>query len=466
MTVTYWTGFSKRKNSTKQPTSGTDATVKLKDNCSVINPTIQTVGIPINANYFYISDFGRYYFVSNVTKISSAITEFNLEVDVLASYKSQIGSTSAHIVYSSTGYDTQIVDNRIAVMTTKQITDDPQSMGVFDSDGLFLLSVTNVQSSANGFAATYICNHNTLDNVANELMSMDIGQMVIKSVYQPFDCVISCTWLPLKYSTFSTNTYCDTSAEIEFGDYNPHIPGNKLKNPLYSNITMFTLTPRYSDFRAMQPYTSYSLLVPMYGVIDLNASDIRNLLSLGGFGVGWQIDLASGDVTMGIYTAAGTIGQTINFNIGVNCPIAQTSNNMTGTISGIGGTAGGLVGTVVSTVAGNVPGAVLGGIATLTGAATTAMSANSRSTSIKGGINGRSSLALGGDLVLFEYAMDTEDPDDASYIAAYGRPVGEAHAISNHSGYVQCEGASCTMPGSALEKERVNNYLNSGFFYE
>ena len=32
MTVTYWTGFSKRKNSTKQPTSGTDATVKLKDN--------------------------------------------------------------------------------------------------------------------------------------------------------------------------------------------------------------------------------------------------------------------------------------------------------------------------------------------------------------------------------------------------------------------------------------------------
>ena len=465
MTVTYWTGFSKRKNSTKQPTSGTDATVKLKDNCSVINPTIQTVGIPANANYFYISDFGRYYFVSNVTKISNAITEFNLEVDVLASYKSQIGSTSAHIVYSSTGYDTQVVDNRIAVKTTKQITDDPQSMGIFDSTGLFILSVTNVQSSANGFVTTYVCNDNTLDNVANVLMNMDIDARIIKAIYHPFDCVISCTWLPLSYSTFSSNTYC-SSDNIKFGDYDSGIPGNRLTSPLYSNITTFTLTPRYSDFRAMQPYTSYSLLVPMYGVIDLNASDIRNLLSLNGFGVGWQIDLASGDVTMGIYTAAGTIGQTINFNLGVNCPIAQTSNNMTGTISGVGGVAGGIVGTATSLIGGNVPGAVMSGLATLTGASSVALGANSRSTSIKGGINGRSSLALGGSLVLFEYAMDTEDPDDASYIAAHGRPVGEAHAISNHSGYVQCEGASCNMAGSALEKERVNNYLNSGFFYE
>ena len=465
MTVTYWTGFSKRKNSTKQPTSGTDATVKLKDNCSVINPTIQTVGIPANANYFYISDFGRYYFVSNVTKISNAITEFNLEVDVLASYKTNIGSTNAHIVYSSTGYDTQIIDNRIAVKTTKLVTDDPVSMGVFDSTGLFILSVTNVQSSANGFTATYVCNNNTLDNVANVLMNLDIDSRIIKAIYQPFDCVISCTWLPLKYSTFSTNTYC-SSDNIMFGDYDSGISGNRLTNPLYSNITTFTLTPRYSDFRGMQPYTSYSLLVPMYGVIDLNASDIRNLLGLGGFGVGWQIDLASGDVTMGIYTAAGTIGQSINYNLGVNCPIAQTSNNMTGTISGIGGVAGGIVGTAASFITGNAPGAIMSGVATLTGAASVALGANSRSTSIKGGINGRSSLALGGDLVLFEYAMDTEDPDNASYIAAYGRPVGEAHAISNHSGYVQCEGASCTMPGSALEKERVNNYLNSGFFYE
>ena len=467
MTVTYWTNYSKRKNSTTKPSStGTDVTVKLKDDCSIINPIIESATIPANANYVYISDFGRYYFVTNVVYVTKTIKNFQLEVDVLATYKTAIGSTSAHIAYSSTGYDTQIIDPRLTVKTTKQIQDDAKAMGVFSGTGLFLLSVTSVKSSANGFVSTYICDSNTLENVANVLMSMDITNMVIKAVYSPFDCVISCTWLPLNYSTFSSTTYCNTSGNILLGDYDTGIPGNRLTQPLYSNISTFTLTPRYSDFRAMQPYTSYSLLIPMYGVVDLNASDIRNLLSLGGFGIGWEIDLASGDTTIGIYTAAGTIGQTINFNMGVNCPIAQTSNNMTGTISGIGGVAGGLVGTGASALLGNVPGAIMGGIATLTGAATTAMSANSRSTSIKGGINGRSSLALGDSFILFEYAMDTEDPDDADYIAKWGRPVGVSHAISNHSGYVQTENASVDINGTTLEKDRVNQYLNAGFFYE
>ena len=39
MTITYWTNFSKRINSTKQPTGGTNiTTVALKTPCSVETP--------------------------------------------------------------------------------------------------------------------------------------------------------------------------------------------------------------------------------------------------------------------------------------------------------------------------------------------------------------------------------------------------------------------------------------------
>ena len=40
MNIKYWTGFSKRKNSTKVPTSGTDAAVNLKDDCSILRQTL------------------------------------------------------------------------------------------------------------------------------------------------------------------------------------------------------------------------------------------------------------------------------------------------------------------------------------------------------------------------------------------------------------------------------------------
>ena len=119
MTLTYWSGYSKRKNSTKQPTSGTDVTVYLKDNCSVVNPIFQASTVPTTANYFYIADFGRYYFLSNVVQISNSIWEFTLEVDVLASYKSAIGSTVARIAFAATGWDKDIVDPRTVTKSTK-----------------------------------------------------------------------------------------------------------------------------------------------------------------------------------------------------------------------------------------------------------------------------------------------------------------------------------------------------------
>ena len=72
MTIEFF-NFSKKKNSTKQPTtgSGTQYTgVELKDDCSILNPVIKVrvAGIPVPTvapvntfNYAYIAKFQRYY---------------------------------------------------------------------------------------------------------------------------------------------------------------------------------------------------------------------------------------------------------------------------------------------------------------------------------------------------------------------------------------------------------------------
>ena len=464
MKLKYWTGFSKRKNSTKIPTAtATEIDVWWKEDTPIDAPSVVLATNAINIDYVYINDFGKYYTVSSIIKLTDGTTQYDLKEDVLATHKTEIGNTVAHIARSSSGYDTMMIDSMLPIKSTKLISKASYDPSIFSSNGCFVLSITNVKASANGFAASYICSYNILENVANVLMNMDISSMVIKSIYRPFDCVISCTWLPIKLATATANC---TSEEIYFGDYNSHISGYRLTTPTISNIGSVTVTPTYTDFRMVPPYTTYSLMMPFYGLVDLNASDIRNMIQLGSVSIGWNLDLASGDMTVGIYTGASIIGQTFNYNIGVNCPIAQTSNNMTGTIASIGGTVGGLIGTGISIATGNVPGAVLSGSAVLGSATSAALSYNTRSTSIKGGINGRSVAALGGEFVLSEYAMETADPDDASYIATYGRPVGLAHAINNHSGFVQCENASVTIAGDDFEREEINSFLNGGFYYE
>ena len=38
MVIECYSGFQKKPNSTKQPSGGSTKTVRLKDNCSVLNP--------------------------------------------------------------------------------------------------------------------------------------------------------------------------------------------------------------------------------------------------------------------------------------------------------------------------------------------------------------------------------------------------------------------------------------------
>lgn len=85
--------------------------------------------------------------------------------------------------------------------------------------------------------------------------------------------------------------------------------------------------------------------------------------------------------------------------------------------------------------------------------------------SIKGSGNGKAHFQ-DTTFKLYTTVAATEDPDDADYIAKFGRPVGHVGQISNYSGYIQCESASIDIQGFEGEREEINRYLNSGFYYE
>ena len=457
MKVRYWTNYSKRKNSTKQPAldTGVEVDVNLLNDCSIIDPIIQTDGIPQTANYFYIPDFDRYYFLNGPTKISNSLTEFKLEVDPLASYKSNIGSTAAHITYSSTGYDKDIIDTRIAQHTTKQWATNSIDFTSFSATGCFVLSVLSKDGGATGFQSAYLLTVADLQALCNVIMSLDVNSWIIGAVYAPLDCMVSCKWFPLDYSVISST--CCTTGDRYLGALSIGT-GPIVTNPVYFNSITFGLTPRYNDFRRLSA-SNYYMFMPFAGLFDISQNSI--IKSNGALSVRFSLDLITGSMVITEADANLNILNMTEVGYGVDCPLASVQ----------GGNINNFVSNIATAAAGVGAGAASGNIAGMVGAAAAGIAgatqeAATKQYRTKGTQGSRAYYYEGLKFKLIEETWDTENPNSADYIAKQGRPVFQTHAISNHSGYVQCEGASVDMAGSAIEKQRVNDYLNTGFYYE
>ena len=70
----------------------TEISVILKSAQNIMSPEImlQTKTLPIEANYCYISDFGRYYYINAQRLENGNISSIELTVDVLMSFKDMI----------------------------------------------------------------------------------------------------------------------------------------------------------------------------------------------------------------------------------------------------------------------------------------------------------------------------------------------------------------------------------------
>lgn len=125
MNVVFYS-FTKKKESTKQPSaSGTTYDCSLIEGTSVLAPAIKILapsGVDITSyNYAYIADFGRYYFVTDITYDITTFT-VHLTVDVLASAKTEIGSSSHFVERCASEFDGTIVDALYPQKADPQLT--------------------------------------------------------------------------------------------------------------------------------------------------------------------------------------------------------------------------------------------------------------------------------------------------------------------------------------------------------
>lgn len=87
----------------------------LRKSSSIIDPVIvfdiSNLSYLINnANYLYISSFGRYYYITNIISVNQNLWEVHCHVDVLMSYKDSIKAQNAIIARQEGLYNLYLDD--------------------------------------------------------------------------------------------------------------------------------------------------------------------------------------------------------------------------------------------------------------------------------------------------------------------------------------------------------------------
>ena len=148
--------FTKEVNSTARPSgSGQTYPCVVITPCDIINPQLRlqlgTGYNPSTYNYCYVPAWGRYYWINDWI-MDGPIWTAVCNVDPLASWKTQIGATSAYVLRSAAAYDGDVIDNLYPTLAEPTITVSNYNTGWFtdlDYDhGTFVVGLINSQGAS------------------------------------------------------------------------------------------------------------------------------------------------------------------------------------------------------------------------------------------------------------------------------------------------------------------------------
>ena len=459
MNINVWSTFTKRKNSTLQPTGGTQKTVVLKEECSLKNPVF-ILNEPI-ANYTYVEAFNEYFFVTDVVNLDRHRSEVHCTLDPCATYKSGITGYTAFVERAASSYDAYVND---PLLTAKQdIIRESRiatNLSIFGT-GCF---ITEVLNSTQG-----ICLYVTPDlEPFRELLNpncyqaSDVADWIDSKIAQAFDLDVyigSIKWVPFNAADIGNTTNDFYVGPVDVGVDSSYTIRRANQSHYVRSTETLTLFSQdlFNDFRDCNPrFTQYNLRLPGVGVVDLDSaiigSAIHNSRSII---CDIDVDLVSGDVVYSLMAdSVRSYFARFKGNVSVNVPIGKSVSDMAQSVSMV---AGGVAGGAIS---GGIPGAIIGGVVGLVNAVHNELTPQ---TSMVGGSGNKADLyATRSSLVISRRQYGAKDyPTTVA-----GRPLYQNVLLSTLSGFVKCGNASVPLNCRDADREAINNYLNTGIYIE
>lgn len=458
--------FSKRDNSTKRPTgSGTTLQCETRYESSILSPTMQinsTISNPSSLNYAYIPAFNRYYWVTDWS-YDRGFWIVRMTVDVLATYKNEIGASELYVLRASSAYTPALPDGKYPIKNSVLTASATVGVNDFHSDlwgldfrsgGCYILGVTGGHGNnpPNGAGVTYYALTDTEMGWLTDflfggdlLTAEDISVELQKEIFNPFQYIVSCHWIPCDLAS-NSNTI---PTEIYLGYWHDssvignYIPEN-LRN-LYFNASL-TL-PRHPQasrgtYLNGRPYTELELHCFSFGSIPIDPTPFAESPNMS---LSIDLDAFTGTGFLTVSSPTGNIVHRQAGQIGVPVQLSQITQNLVNTAISA-------VETVGSTMIGNWVGAVHGIVS-----AGESLFPQVRTS---GEVGSASAYRLIPTVsAIFHYVAD-DDP------ALLGKPLCSKMVISNLSGYVAVENGDIDSGATYNEANAVKSYLEGGFFYE
>ena len=505
--------LSKKLNSTKQPSGAAlaELTCVLKDGTGIISPVIE-VNIssnPATWNYCYISDFSRYYFVSEWTYFRGVWTA-SLSVDVLASFKTQIGGSTQYVTRSEKKYDPLLCDTRYATKTNQRVIEGTFGSSTIYSDftsGNYVVSVINSDAvdSAGGLIY-YVLSYTQMKSLRQLLLS-DIDYMGIadpdsavlaKTEVNPFQYITSIKYFPCSVAKKYQNGQL-VSRTFKLGWWTPtnnyHPAGMSLNiiadlpQTVGSNSQTITTHPQQArgTYLNYSPYTSVSLLYGCFGEIPLPmeivadhrtistaiypdyatgkaalylvASNDLESMRIGTYIADFAVDIPVTAITMQVNAQNGQAAAAAA-QMAFAGPITDfiSSVGLADAMSDRGSWMAGVstreeknfaTGWVGKRTASNAVGLKYG-----QNTVTSNISGSMGSLSVWSSTNNLPHLKI-----VFTLLADEN-------LTSFGRPLCQSTQISTAGGFVMCGAVNLDLPATETEHAVVSSYMTGGFYYE
>ena len=464
-TVNLYT-HSKRDNSTKRPSgSGTSYSCVLKHGCGIQHPTITlNLGLsvdPSQYNYAYIPVFDRYYYIEE-WYFEDALWSAQLKVDVMATFKSEIGDSTLYVLRSANEYDGKIIDTLYPTYTNCDFStvekNNPWSSGIYivgiaGSDGQF--GSMNFYAMTASQVATMCSRLTDSTNIITDIEYNNFEQFskaLQLSLVDPLQYIKSCTFLPVGIGDIS-NTQLNPYL-VAFRWYTG-TQGYQI-SPSSRIIKNFTFAiPKHPDTNSRgsyvntAPFTNLFLTVPPFGTISIDSTVTCNANNLY---VTIEVDPITGKAILTV-TANDTVLNRIESQVGVEISLTQITRDYVGAITN---TAQAVTNAVGGFTSGNIAGGIGSSIGNI-GNAVQAIQARANTVGTTGSFVGNhGTFRL--DAQFFRPVAD--DPTHN------GRPLCQNRKISNLGGYMLIQDGDVPINGTLAEATEIKTFLESGFYYE
>lgn len=448
--------FSKKINSTKQPSGGRTVNVKLKEGCSIVHPVFRCLFDATNDNY--IKWGSNYYYIDDSIINSNDEIEYHCTRDAMATFKNDIGGKVQFITRSSNYYDSSVIDMKYPTLcdaTSQRIVVHDLDNSITTTNGTYVVGVASPNGD-NG-VSYYIFSSSGLQSFMGYLFggawldsgNEDITLAIQKELINPFQYVVSCMWYPLNLSG-----YYDS---IKFGYWNTGMSGNKLRNDQrvveLLGSARIPNHPQYPDrglYVNSAPFTELTFNCWCFGSIPIDSSLFVQEKSIG-FRV--LVDTFSGLADLVITDHNGAMITRQSAQFGVPIQLSQVNQNMLSSGLAILSTTGSAI---TNAMTGNAVGLTTGIASGVASAVQLAMP-QLRTTGTNGS---RISFSEPPQITCKFYRQSLTDD------ATMGRPLMKPYNPRQLGGYMECSNVDLDTTATPAEKEQIISMMERGFFYE